>query len=145
MAPTFITLLVSPGKVKFSADDVVDFCVEEIKKIQQANKTLNTDRVEALRFYRGDPEIVDVVAQRSKATTTDLQDLVEWAKPSLLGLQFGEDEPTITGEHEVGEPGGLPVADQAAGSDLSAAIAEVSNPESRALRVVDDRGLELSL
>jgi hypothetical protein len=77
---------------KYSDDEIVDFCLTQIAKIKEEQGTLNDDRVEAMKFYRGDPEIVECAAGRSKATTTDLMDAVEWIKPSLLEVFTAGDQ-----------------------------------------------------
>jgi hypothetical protein len=95
---------------KYSDDDEIDYCLTQIKKIKEEQKTLNTDRADAMKFYRAEPEIVECAAGRSKATTTDLMDCVEWIKPSLLevfasGDQFvsldpGGEEDTVAVEKQ---------------------------------------------
>lgn len=73
-------------------DDRISFLLKNIQRIKDGMTTLDSDRAEALRYYRSDPEIVDAFKGRSKATTTDLMDVVEWAKPALLEIFAGGDE-----------------------------------------------------
>ncbi len=77
---------------KYSDDKEIDYCLAQIAKIKEEQNTLNTDRVEAMKFYRGDSAIVDCMPGRSKATTTDLMDAVEWIKPSLLEVFTAGDQ-----------------------------------------------------
>lgn len=74
------------------ADKLLDFILKNMRQIKDDMKTLNENRAEAEKFYRGDPEIVEIAEKRSKATTSDLFDVVEWAKPSLLEIFAGGDE-----------------------------------------------------
>ena len=67
--------------------DEAEFCLHWIKKIKEANdEAVTPDRVEALKFYRADKGIVNYAQNRSTATTTDVQDAVEWAKPELVEI-----------------------------------------------------------
>lgn len=68
------------------------FCVNQIRRIQNEMAMLNADREEALRFYRSDPTIVEIIKDRSQITTNDLADTVEWAMPALLEIFAGNDE-----------------------------------------------------
>ncbi len=72
--------------------DVVEFCLSNINRIQQQHRELSKNRQEAQTFYMNDPSIVEAPEGRSKITTTDLQDIVEWAKPALLELLAGNKE-----------------------------------------------------
>lgn len=73
-------------------DEPIDFLLKNIKLIQDDMKKLDDQRVEALKFYRSDPSIVEIAPGRSKVTTSDLMDLVEWAKPTLLEVFAGGDD-----------------------------------------------------
>ena len=66
--------------------DKIEYCLDWIKKIKDSNSELNQDRVDALRYYRGDADIVKSGEGRSKANTTDMMDAIEWIKPSLLDI-----------------------------------------------------------
>lgn len=70
----------------------INWCLDWIKKIQQENSTLSSNRTDALKFYQGDPDIVKVIEGRTKVTTSDLMDTIEWAKPALLEIFAGNDE-----------------------------------------------------
>jgi len=72
--------------------ELKDFLLENIDRLKEDMDKLNLDRVDAMAFYRGDPTIVTAMENRSKATTTDLLDVVEWAKPALLDVFCSGDE-----------------------------------------------------
>jgi len=72
--------------------DLKSFLLREIKSLKDDMDKLTADRVDAQSFYRSDPTIVEQVPNRSKATTTDLLDIVEWAKPALLEVFASGDE-----------------------------------------------------
>lgn len=74
--------------------ETIDYCLKWIRRIRDEQTILNSDREEALKFYRSDPSIVPFIEGRSKATTTDMMDAVEWAKPSLLEIFTTGDEAT---------------------------------------------------
>ena len=73
-------------------EDLKDFLLKNIHRLKEDMDKLTSDRVEAMAFYRSDPTIVEQVPNRSKATTTDLLDVVEWAKPALLEVFASGDE-----------------------------------------------------
>jgi hypothetical protein len=73
-------------------DNVVAHCLDQIGRIKRDVEALNTDREDALRFYRGDSDIVQTVEGRSTVTTSDLMDTVEWLKPALLEIFAGKND-----------------------------------------------------
>lgn len=54
---------------------------------------LKTKRSDALKFRDADPSIVAIIKDRSRITTTDLQDAIDMAKPDILEAIAGIDEP----------------------------------------------------
>ena len=72
--------------------DLKKFLLEQISLIKEDMDKLNNDRVDAMAYYRSDPSIVELVPNRSKATTTDMLDTIEWAKPALLEVFASGDE-----------------------------------------------------
>lgn len=64
----------------------VDFCLDWIKKINDSCILLNENRVEALKFYRSEKDILKNKEGRSSATSTDLMDAIEWLKPALIEM-----------------------------------------------------------
>lgn len=72
--------------------DLKTFLLSNIKALKADMDKLTEDRIQALSFYRSDPSIVEQAPNRSKATTTDLLDVVEWAKPALLEVFASGDE-----------------------------------------------------
>lgn len=74
--------------------ETIDYCLKWIKRIQDEQGMLSSNREEALKFYRADPDIVPFIEGRSKATTTDMMDAIEWIKPSLLEIFTAGDEIT---------------------------------------------------
>lgn len=70
----------------------VEFIHKNIRMLKGDKGTLDTDRMEAYQYYRADKKIVDAGEGRSQATTTDLQDTIEWIKPSLLEIFAGGDD-----------------------------------------------------
>lgn len=73
-------------------EEKVKYCLDWIEKIQGAQGTIDEDREEALKFFRGDSSIVPALKGRSKAVTTDLLDTIEWLKPSLMEIFAGREE-----------------------------------------------------
>ncbi len=80
------------GIVEPKNKETIEFCLNWIKKISGQMDSLNGNWADALKFYRNDPEIVPVIEGRSKVVTTDLFDLVEWVKPSLLEIFAGSND-----------------------------------------------------
>jgi len=72
--------------------DVRQFLMDQLKSLREDMEKLTSDRVDAMQFYRSDPAIVELVTNRSNATTTDLMDTIEWAKPALLEVFASGDE-----------------------------------------------------
>ncbi len=72
--------------------DTVEFCLKRIKDIQQQYVELSKNRKNAYAFYMSDSNIVPAPEGRSKITTSDLHDIVEWSKPALLELLAGNKE-----------------------------------------------------
>lgn len=80
----------STGEKQLMDDDErLSFLLKNIDKIRSDMSKLDDNRVMALQFYRGDSEIVEAGTGRSKFTTTDLMDVVEWTKPTLLEIFAG--------------------------------------------------------
>ncbi len=73
-------------------EDTKDFLLLGIRRLKEDMDALTSDRVDAMSYYRSDPSIVEQLENRSNATTTDLMDLVEWAKPALLEVFASGDE-----------------------------------------------------
>jgi len=73
-------------------DDLLIYLHDKIRTIVSDMKTLDEGRKEAMKFYRGDSDIVEQAKGRSKAVTTDLMDVIEWVKPSLLEIFAGGDQ-----------------------------------------------------
>jgi hypothetical protein len=69
----------------------IHFYLKKIKKIKDGMQILTDNRVNALKFYRCDPEILESREGQSNATTTDLQDAINWVKPSLLEIFTASD------------------------------------------------------
>lgn len=63
-----------------------EYCLSKIKEITPSIENLYQECEEALKFFNGDPSIVDSSKKRSQATTTDFRDAVEWMRPSLLDI-----------------------------------------------------------
>jgi hypothetical protein len=74
------------SKKNRTGDELVDFCLKSIQSIKSEMETISTSRKNAMKFYRGDEDVVKVIEGRSKATTTDVMDAIEWIKPSLLEI-----------------------------------------------------------
>ena len=72
--------------------DKLQYCLSQINKIKQENNALNADRETAIKFYHGDPDIVKVIENRTSITTSDLMDVIEWAKPALLEIFTSQNE-----------------------------------------------------
>jgi hypothetical protein len=70
----------------------LEYCLKNIKDIYDDMSTLNNEKEDAFRFYRGDADIVPYTDGSSKVTTKDLQDLIEWAMPSLLDIFTSDTE-----------------------------------------------------
>ena len=75
-----------------TTDEIIDYCFKRIKDIQSDYASLQSDRVEALKFYNGDKSIVPIVKDRSQVTTSDLFDAIEWIKPAVLEIFTSSDE-----------------------------------------------------
>jgi len=69
------------------------YCQDWQGKLDDQYAMLKTKRVEALKFRDADPAILAVIKDRSKVTTTDMQDAIEMAKPDILETIAGIDEP----------------------------------------------------
>lgn len=85
-------------------EDLIDFCLEYIKKCHDSMEGLKNNWEEAIRYYNGDSSIVDAEDGTSKLTTSDLFDAIEWAKPSLLKVFTSTDEAILvqpTAEEDV--------------------------------------------
>jgi len=63
------------------------------KRLEKDYRPLIDKRVEALKYRDSDPAIVAVLENRSKLTTTDMQDAIDMAKPDILETIAGIDEP----------------------------------------------------
>lgn len=72
-------------------DERYMYCARRITSIQNDYAMLNEERRQAHKYYRGDSDIVEVIKDRSKATTTDLMDTIEWAMPAILESLAGSD------------------------------------------------------
>lgn len=73
-----------------------DYCLKWVRKIQDNLTPLKASKLKALQVYKGDPTIVKALKGRSKLTTTDFQDLVEWLRPAVMqALTSGEDVVTL--------------------------------------------------
>lgn len=73
-------------------DEKTEFCLKWIRRIKDNNATFIRDMEDSMRFYRGDPTIVTSIGGRSKVTTTDMMDAIEWIKPSLLEVFTAGDD-----------------------------------------------------
>ena len=63
------------------------------KRLEKQYNELRDKRKEALKFRDADPTIVAIIENRSKITTTDMQDAIDMAKPDILETFAGIDEP----------------------------------------------------
>lgn len=63
------------------------------KKLESQYSKLKDKRREALKYRDADPSIVAIMENRSKITTTDMQDAIDMAKPDILETVAGIDEP----------------------------------------------------
>lgn len=75
-----------------NSEERIKYCLDWISKIDESGGTIKESRQKALQAYRSDHEIVPSLKGRSKATTTDMMDIVEWLKPSLLELFTSSNE-----------------------------------------------------
>ena len=71
----------------------LDYCKSWFKKLERQYAPLITKRTKALKFRDANPDIVAVIENRSKITTTDMQDAIDMAKPDILETLAGVDEP----------------------------------------------------
>ena len=73
-------------------EDSLSYCLNQIKSLKENCDNLDLTRAEAIKFYKSDPSIVPTVKNRSQATTSDLFDVIEWVKPSIMEIfTSGED------------------------------------------------------
>lgn len=86
----------SENSVKKDAVDkekVLDFCLNWIKQITNRDMVeLQRQREEALKYFFNDPLIVPHGTGRSKYTTSDLSDTIEWILPNLIKIFASGDE-----------------------------------------------------
>lgn len=76
-----------------TAKERLKYCVDWNGKLDDQYAMLKTKRVDAIKFRDSDPSIVAVIKDRSRITTTDMQDAVDMAKPDILETIAGIDEP----------------------------------------------------
>jgi hypothetical protein len=81
-------------------------CQEWQEKLESDYSALKTKRTDARLFLDADPTIVAIIKNRSKITTTDMQDAIDMAKPDILETIAGIDEPLKL------EPGNAQVVDR---------------------------------
>src|SRR5512137_1410196 len=74
-------------------DERLTYCKDWNGKLDDQFATLKTKRVDAIKFRDSDPSIVAIIKDRSRITTTDMQDAIEMAKPDILETIAGIDEP----------------------------------------------------
>jgi len=73
-------------------EELLTFCLENIKQCSDDMATFDSDRQDALRYYRSEHDIVPFDKGRSQATTTDLMDTIEWMMPTLLQIFTSDNE-----------------------------------------------------
>ena len=66
-----------------SADEILVYCLGEIKNIQNEETTLNSQREEAISFYNSE-KIGNEIKGRSQVVTSDFADTVEWLMPPIM-------------------------------------------------------------
>lgn len=69
------------------------YCQDWNGKLDDQFAMLKTKRTDAIKFRDADPAILAIIKDRSRVTTTDMQDAIEMAKPDLLETVAGIDEP----------------------------------------------------
>jgi len=72
--------------------ETISFLQKNISTILQSYSKINQERVEAINYYNGSKDIVEVIEGRSSAVTNDLADVVEWALPAMLEIFCGQDK-----------------------------------------------------
>ncbi len=73
--------------------DRLEYCKDWLERLNKQYTALRDQRKEALNHLEAKPEIVAVLENRSKVTTTDMQDAINKAKPDILETIAGIDEP----------------------------------------------------
>lgn len=74
-------------------EKILDYCLDWIKQITNRDMVeLQKQREEALKYFFNDPLIVPHGAGRSKYTTSDLSDTVEWILPNLIKIFASGDD-----------------------------------------------------
>ena len=71
--------------------EVIDYCLDWIKRIKKDEDTLITNREKAQKYYNGGIDIKDV-RRRSKVVVTTMQDTINWVIPELLKIFASGDE-----------------------------------------------------
>ena len=74
-------------------DERLKYCTDWKGKLDDQFAMLQSKRADALKFRDADPSIVAIIKDRSRVTTTDMQDAIDMAKPDILETVAGIDEP----------------------------------------------------